>query len=353
MPRRIRSGLQEIVLENINDAVIAIDKDGKVVIFNKMASQVFNTPQGDALGKKVWEVLKFSQFNKILMQTVKEQDAKAREQIILFPDNRLFQIRIFRARQEDSKLLGAIAILKDLSEFSRIEKAVNSYVANISHELKTPLTSIKGYVETLLESAYYSNPDISQRFLHIINEETNRMTRMIMSMLQMVSMESGQDKLELTAKPVLPLIENAVKVLHPIAQQKNIDITLEVPGDLPPVLVNEDKIKQAFINVIDNAIKFTGLVQPGTVTIEARDEDKHLRVNFIDTGIGIDPKHKEKIFERFYRVKEGPSAELGGTGLGLSITREIIEEHHGTISVESQPGKGTKVSITLPMASSS
>lgn len=350
MPRRIRSGLQEIALEYINDAVIAIDKDGKVVIFNRMASHVFNTPQDDAIGKKIWEVLRFSQFNKILMQTVKEQDAKAREQIILFPDNRLFQIKIFRARQEESKLIGAIAILKDLSEFSRIEKAVNNYVANISHELKTPLTSIKGYVETLLEGAYYSNPDISQKFLHIINEETNRMTRMILSMLQMVTSDSGQEKVEMHARAVLPLIENAVKVLHPIATQKNIEIKLEVPEDLPPVLVNEDKIKQVFINLIDNAIKFTGLMKKGMVTIEARDENRNLRVNVIDTGIGIDPAHIEKIFERFYRVREGPSAELGGTGLGLSITREIIEEHKGTITVESQPGKGTKFSITLPLA---
>lgn len=350
MPRRIRSGLQDIALEHINDAIIAIDRDGKVIIFNRIASQIFSIPQKEAEGKSIWDVLKFSQFNKILMQTVKEPDAKAREQIILFPDNRLFQIRIFRAKQEESKLLGAIAVLKDLSELSRIEKAVNKYVANVSHELKTPLTCIKGYVETLLEGSYYSNPEIIQRFLHIINEETNRMTRLILGMLQMATLESGQGKTELKAASIYPLLSDAAKVFQPVAQQKNIEIQLEVPEDLPPVIINPDKIKQVFINIIDNAIKFTGLMKKGTVRIEARDESKHLRINIIDTGIGIEEKHLDKIFERFYRIKEGPSAELGGTGLGLAITKEIVEEHKGTITAESQPGKGSKFSITLPLA---
>jgi two-component system phosphate regulon sensor histidine kinase PhoR len=352
MPRRIRSGLQDIVLENINDAVLAIDKDGKVIIFNAVAEKVFETTEKHALGKKIWEIIRFSEFNRIIMAAVKEAEAKTREQIILFPHDRLFQIKVFPARWDDSKLIGAIAILRDLSEFSRIEKAVNNYVSTVSHELKTPLTSIKGYVETLLEGAYYSDPEISRKFLQVINEETNRMTRLIMGMLEMATVGGAQQKLEVKPVPIHTVINDAVHVLMPIAQQNNIRLNVCVPDDLPYVLVNEDKIKQVFINLIDNAIKFTGLLKKGEVTIEARDENKYLRVNIIDTGIGIPPEHLEKIFERFYRVKEGPSSELGGTGLGLSITRDIIEEHKGTISVESTPGKGSKFNVTLPMAGS-
>lgn len=350
MPRRVKSGLQEIILESVSEAILAIDKDGKIVIFNNHAASLFGILQNDAEGKKIWEISKFSEFNKILMAAVKEQDAKTREQIILFPQNRLFQVKIFPARYEDSKLVGAIAVLKDLSEFSKIEKAVNKYVANISHELKTPLTSIKGYVETLLENAYYSDPEISRKFLHIINEETNRMTRLILSMLELATLNETKQKIERKAMSILPLINDAIRVLTPIAQQKNIILKIEVPDGLPYVLINEDKIKQVFINLIDNAIKFTGILKQGSVTVEARDENKFLRLNILDTGIGISQSHIDKIFERFYRVKEGPSAELGGTGLGLSITKEIIEEHEGTITVESEPGNGSKFSLTLPLA---
>jgi two-component system, OmpR family, phosphate regulon sensor histidine kinase PhoR len=350
MPQRVRSGLQEIVLESINDAVLAIDREGKIVIFNNGASEAFGVSQDRAVGKKVWDVVKFSEFNKIIMAAVKESDAKAREQIILFPHNRLFQTKIFPARWEETKLLGAIAILKDISELGKIEKAVNQYVANISHEFKTPLTSIKGYVETLLEGAYYNDPEISRKFLQVINEETNRMTRLILSMLELATLGGDQKKTELKALSIHPLINDAVRVLMPIAQQKNIEIKIEVPEDLPAVLINEDKIKQVIINLLDNAIKFTGLLNEGMVTIEGRDESRFLRINVIDTGVGIAPEHREKIFERFYRIKEGPAAELGGTGLGLSITREIIEEHQGTIAVESTPGMGSKFSITLPLA---
>jgi two-component system, OmpR family, phosphate regulon sensor histidine kinase PhoR len=352
MPRRVRSGLQEIVLEHINDAVLAIDRDGKIVIFNALASAVFETSEETALGKKVWEIIKFSEFSRILMSTVKESDARTREQIILFPHNRLFQVRIFQARGDDSKLLGAIAILKDLSEFSKIEKAVNKYVANVSHELKTPLTSIKGYVETLLEGAYYSDPEVTRKFLQVINEETNRMTRLILGMLELVRISGAPCQIELKPHSIYPLVHDAARVLIPIAQQNNINLSFKVPEDLPPVLVNEDKIKQVFINLIDNAIKFTGLKKEGHVVIEARDENKYMRISVSDDGIGIAPEHIDKVFERFYRVKEGPPAELGGTGLGLSITREIIEEHKGKITVESEVGKGTKFTITLPLAGS-
>ncbi|MDQ7826279.1 MAG: ATP-binding protein [Candidatus Eremiobacteraeota bacterium] len=352
MPRRVESGLQEIALENINDAVLAIDKNGKIVLLNRIAAELFKVTQEEAIGKKVWDVVRFSEFNKILMTQVKDSNAKTREQMILFPHNQLFQMKIFPARTLEDKLLGAIAILRDLSELSRIEKAVNQYVATISHELKTPLTSIKGYVETLLEEAYYTNPEISRKFLQIINDETNRMTRLIVSMLELATMGADKKKPHLKPMAISPLINDAVRVLTPIAQQKNITFEIQVPEDLPRVIADEDKIKQVFINVIDNAIKYTGILKKGTVKVEARDENKSLRINIIDTGIGIPEEHQGKIFERFYRVKDGPSSELGGTGLGLSITKEIVEECNGTIHVESQPGKGSKFTIILPLANS-
>lgn len=348
MPKKVLGRLQTTILDNLSEAVIAIDREGTVAVFNRMASLAFNLPQEKVTGQKIWDALKISDFTRAFSSMIKDSEPKYREQVILFPNERIYLARLLPARGKDGRVNGAIAILKDLMEFHNIEKAMNQFLANVSHELKTPLTSIKGFVETLLEGAL-ANEAVCRKFLQVINEETNRMTRLILSMLDMSSLDSRAGQLNLRSLSILQIINNAVNLLRPIAEQKGIAIEIAAPEDLPWVKVDEDRMMQVVINLLDNAIKFTGLLKKGKVRIEARDENKHLRVNVIDTGVGIPPEEKEKIFERFYRIKEGLSAELGGTGLGLAITKQIVEAHGGTIGVDSVPGKGSKFSFTVPL----
>lgn len=350
MSRRTESALQSFLLENLNDAAIAIDKSGKVVIFNAAASGVFKILREDAVGKKIWDVIPFSEFNKLLLDTAKSPSTRPVEKIIILNQNRPFQIKVMQARQAEHKTSGAVVILRDLSEYSAIEKAFNEYVANISHELKTPLTAIKGYVETLLDESYFSEPEISKKFLQIINDETNRMTRLIVSMLERSKPAAQRHKVHSSAVSVSEVLEEALTVLRPLAEQKNIELAIRVSPQLPPAAAEKDRLKQILINLVDNAVKYTSIKKNGLVTVEARDEGHNMKISVSDSGIGIAPQHQDKIFERFYRVAEGPSSQLGGTGLGLSITKELVEEMNGTIEFVSTEGKGSKFTVILPLA---
>ncbi|MFH0803007.1 MAG: ATP-binding protein [bacterium] len=347
MPRSALGRLNEILLDNLDDSVMAIDREGKVLAFNQAASELFSIPREKILKKSLWDALKMSDFTRTLIALVKEPEAKRRDMVVIFPGDKVFLADMLPVRGADGRLQGAIAILKDLTELRRIEQAMHHFVANVSHELKTPLTAIKGFVETLLEGAM-DDPEICHRFLHIINDETNRLARLIISLLDISSMAAHKE--ELKRKPVQfrQLLDKALKILEPLAARKNVAIEVLVSKKLPYISVDEDKISQVLVNLLDNAIKFTALKSKGSVTVEAQEENDGLRVSITDKGIGIPADEVDKIFDRFYRVKSGPSAELGGTGLGLSITRQIVEAHGGTIDVSSTFGQGSTFTFFLP-----
>jgi two-component system phosphate regulon sensor histidine kinase PhoR len=347
MPKKVQGKLTEILLENLIDAVIGIDKSGRIRIFNPMASQLFALAASEALDRKIWDVFRVTDFTRALISMVKESSAAPREQVILFPGERIFLSQLIPVRSEDGRLQGAVAILKDMTTLHQMEKDMTQFVGTVSHELKVPLTSIKGFVETLLEGAYTDGP-VCRKFLQIINEETNRLARLIVSLLNVSSGSGGEDRLEKKPIEIDKLIGGVVGLLQPIAAEKNLTLTLRAPEELPLVPADEDKIKQVIMNLLDNAIKFTGIMKEGSVIVELLRERKGIRVRVIDTGIGIPEEEHDKIFERFYRVKEGPAAELGGTGLGLSITKQIVEAHGGNLSLESAPGRGSTFSFLLP-----
>jgi len=347
MPKKVQGKLTEILLENLIDAVIGIDKSGRIRIFNPMASQLFHIPPQEALEKKIWDVFRVTDFTRALISMVKESTATPREQVILFPGERIFLSQLIPVRSEDGRLQGAVAILKDMTTLRQMEQEMTQFVGTVSHELKVPLTSIKGFVETLLEGAYSDAP-VCKKFLQIINEETNRLARLIVSLLHVSAGPSQEGQLDRKPMELDRLVENVVGLLRPIAGEKNLTLCLRAPEGLPLVPVDEDKMKQVFMNLLDNAIKFTGILKQGEVAVELTKERKGIRIKVIDTGIGIPPEEQDRIFERFYRVKEGPAAELGGTGLGLSITRQIVEAHGGTISLTSAPGEGSTFSFLLP-----
>ncbi len=347
MPRSALGRLNETLLDNLDDAVMAIDREGSVLVFNRASSELFAIPREKILRKNLWDALKASDFTRTLIALVKEPDARSREMVVIFPGDKLFLANMLPVRSPDGRLQGAIAVLKDLTELRRIEQAMHQFVANVSHELKTPLTAIKGFVETLLEGAM-DDPEVCRRFLHVINEETNRLARLIISLLDISSMAARKEGLSRKPVQFKNVLEKALKILEPLAARKNIKILLSISRNLPCIPLDEDKISQVLVNLLDNAVKYTSLKSGSTVTVEASEENGGIRVSIADKGIGIPPDEVAKIFDRFYRVKSGPSAELGGTGLGLSITRQIIEAHGGNISVSSVPGRGSTFTFILP-----
>lgn len=227
----------------------------------------------------------------------------------------------------------------------RMEEIMAQFVSNISHELRTPLTCIKGYVETLLEGAM-TNEGTLRRFLSIINEETQRLERLINDLLDLSIMESRKLKMHLEEIHIGPLIEDTATFLLTTAERKNISISTRVADPLSTVYADEDRIQQVLMNLIDNAIKYTS--QGGSIVISAGETNGFVTVSIKDTGVGIPLQDQERIFERFYRVDKDRSSGKGGRGLGLAIAKHIIDGHGGIIGAKSEVNKGSDFYFSLP-----
>lgn len=353
MAHRPTGKILRAIVENMSDAAIGIDKDGKILILNRQFRSIFDELSDEEIvGKKIWDVLEINDFTRSFISLVKESEPTPLEQMLPFPGNRVFLVKMLPVRGHDNRIVGALAILRDLTEMHRMELTVNEFVSMVSHELKTPLTSIKGFVETLLEGAL-NNPEVTRRFLQVINEETNRMTRLVINLLDLSNMLQ-QDRAEEVIQPVntSQFIREGVKLFEPIAREKGIVLDTRIPDNLPAIEVNPDRLRQVLLNLIDNALKYTGIKGAGgTVTVKVEKEEDKIKVSVSDTGVGIPPDEKDKIFEKFYRVTSGPASQLGGTGLGLSITSEIIKTYGGEIFVESKVDEGSTFTFTIPVIS--
>jgi two-component system phosphate regulon sensor histidine kinase PhoR len=241
---------------------------------------------------------------------------------------------------------GTILVFHDLTRLKQLERTREEFVANVSHELRTPLSLIKGYVETLLDGAR-GKPEVAERFLKIIERNTQRLDLLIQDLLTISALEAGRMKLSLHSVALRPLVEKIFTDLKPPADNKNITLI----NQLPELTATTDasRLEQVFANLLDNAIKY-GRAQ-GRVTVGGKNSDKgKIEVFVQDDGPGIPAESLDRVFERFYRVDKARSREQGGTGLGLSIVKHIVQAHGGEVWVKSEPGKGATFFFTLPSA---
>ena len=249
--------------------------------------------------------------------------------------------------RQDGKVVGALAMVEDITELRRLEQVRTDFVANVSHELKTPLTSIKGFVETLLDGAI-NNPQMAEKFLKIIMLEAERLTRLINDILSISKLESGMTE---TATERIQLDKMAFEVADMLrihAEEKQVTINAHRNKKPVYILGNPDHVEQMLINLIENAIKYN---KPGgSVTVHVFGNEHEANVTISDTGIGIAEEHLPRLFERFYRVDKGRSRSMGGTGLGLAIVKHIVRGMNGEIEVHSKLGEGTEFLVTLPIA---
>jgi two-component system phosphate regulon sensor histidine kinase PhoR len=242
--------------------------------------------------------------------------------------------------------MGTLIVLRDVTRLRRLENVRRDFVANVSHELKTPITSIKGFVETLMDGAYDDRED-ADRFLEIIARQVNRLDTIIEDLLTLSRLEKGTEDQTtgLVSESVRDVLQASIQMCEKKASDKNIDVQLECPNDLTAPM-NGHLLEQAIVNLVDNAVKYS---EPGgKVHVSANQDGDNLVIRVQDWGCGIARKHLPRLFERFYRVDKARSRELGGTGLGLAIVRHIALVHRGSVSVESEVGAGTTVSFTFP-----
>jgi two-component system phosphate regulon sensor histidine kinase PhoR len=238
-----------------------------------------------------------------------------------------------------------VLVLHDISELRRLERVRRDFVANVSHEFKTPLTAIQGFAETLLGGALDDTAN-RKRFVEIIRDHSARLARLTDDLLKLSLIEAGKLELEFRPVKVAGLLDSCLETTRLKAAQKQLTLSVECPASLPAVRGDARRLAEVLQNILDNAVQYTA--EGGTISIRARAEDHLVRIAVSDTGIGIPRDEQQRIFERFYRVDAARSREAGGTGLGLSIAKHLVEAHGGRIEVESEVGQGSTFSVLLP-----
>ncbi len=329
----------QTILNNMVEGVIAVDKDTKIVSVNPTIEKIFNISKKDAQGRFFLEAIRNSGIAEIISNVLKNGKVISEELSLSWPVQKTFQINVSPIYEKDS-VSGCLVVIYDISEIRKLETVRRDFVANVSHELKTPLTSIKGFVETLLEGAL-DDKENSRHFLEIIRDHANRLDNLINDLLSLSYMESKEVRLELAEINLKSLIQEVLSGFKAQLAKKTIEVKNELPQGLA-VTADKGRIEEVFTNLIDNAIKFNK--EKGFIKIYAQDSIFIVE----DSGIGIPNKDISRIFERFYRVDKARSRELGGTGLGLSIVKHIVELHGGSVGVESTEGLGSKFWFSLP-----
>lgn len=353
MAQRLKDTIRQIteernkikaILTSMNDGVIAVDRAGNILLINPAVERMFNVSYEQSMGKGVIEVVRNYELEKFLYRALDSGESMIGEMRILAPDLKFFRISTAPLTSETG-VVGVVAVMRDITAFKQVEKMKTDFVANVSHELRTPLTSIKGFVETLLDGAL-DQPETAVHFLEIINDETDRLNRLITDLLSLSKIEA--ERLEINKSPVDlgKLIDNTVSILSPQAGEKDIAITVKTADSLPVVQCDKDMVGQLLINLIDNAVKYTP--HGGTILVKAGPHANGVKVAVQDTGIGIPAESIPRLFERFYRVDKARSREMGGTGLGLAIVKHILEVHNGSIEVDSRIGNGSTFTFYLP-----
>lgn len=345
MIKEIRTQNQKLaaIFSSMIEGVIVIDKAGHVVSINPTVEKIFGVQKKEAEGKIFLEAIRNNDIADVIGAILKEGRAVSTEITLIYPVHRIFEVNatpIF----DNEAIGGCLVVIHDITEMRRLETVRRDFVANVSHELKTPLTSIKGFVETLLEGALEDKAN-SRDFLKIVQEHADRLNHLVDDLLSLSHLESKQITLKKESFDLKQQLEGVVSGFRSQLKRKAIEIKDDLPGRVP-VSADKDKIEQVLTNLIDNAIKFNK--EKGSIRIYAQEFDGKIKVFVEDSGMGIPEKEIPRIFERFYRVDKARSRELGGTGLGLSIVKHIIELHGGRVGVESTEGLGSKFWFTLP-----
>lgn len=335
----------ETILSSMVEGVIVINSKGTIEHASPNFCQLLELRSKETQDKLYWEVIWNQEINDSIKEALLHKRAVRKEINIIGPQESFFSMQISPVMDKDDRLSSLIAVFHDITELKKLEKIRADFVANVSHELKTPLTTIKGFVETL-KTSVKEDPAVLMRFLDIIDKQAQRLEDLVNDLLILSSIESKEVKMNIVAESLNKIIQPLVILQKKIIEDKGHHVSVDIPVDLPKVLVDRQRIEQVFLNLLDNAVKFTP--KGGLISIRAFWDKPYVRVEVKDNGVGIPAEHLARVFERFYRVDRARSREAGGTGLGLSIVRQIVAAHQGKIEVESSPDAGSTFRIFLP-----
>ena len=336
--------LRTLILANMTRGVIAIDAQHAIMDLNDSARRLLNLRNPAPEGTRIGEVTRYPELLSLIDASEKGSDPVERE---MSAGDVLLGMRATALKDVAGHRVGTLVVLSDVTLLRKLETVRQDFVANVSHELRTPITSVKGFAETLLDGAV-KDPETAERFLKIIVRQANQLESIIRDLLELSRLEQNSAQaLDRQLTPVAGILKNAIELCQSRAEERAVSLCLNCEDGLAAV-VHAGLMEQAVVNLIDNAIKYGAVGERAKVDIVAAREGACVCIKVRDYGNGIENKHVDRLFERFYRVDKGRSRELGGTGLGLAIVKHIVLIHKGTVSVESEIGKGSTFTIRLP-----
>lgn len=349
MTNELRENLKEVnrqkrqietILLHMTDGIIAFDIEGNIIHINPAATELLNLTENENTFDKIFNKLNID-IN--LEKTIYLENWTSSEQRVQVEDKYL---NIFFASFKDEQEIaaGVIAVIQDITEHVKLDNMRKEFVADVSHELKTPITSIMGYADTLLEGEY--DKETQDKFLNVIASEARRMAKLVTDLLILSRYDNNKVKKEITEFDLGDLVKKCQEKLQLEINKKGHEVECFVTANVPPVKADKDGIERVVLNIMTNSIKYTP--ENGNIKIYVGFVYNDAYIKIIDNGIGIPEEDLNRIFERFYRVDKARTREMGGTGLGLSIAKEILDQNNGSIDIKSEKGKGTEVVIRIP-----
>jgi two-component system phosphate regulon sensor histidine kinase PhoR len=335
---------RDAIFASMTEGVIALDMEGKIIDLNRAAANMLDLPT-DAVGIDLFGAIRNEDLQAFVKQIIKEKKQLEIELTLFGIQERHIQVR-GTALKSNGNIFGAVVVLSDFTRIRKLENFRRDFIADVSHEIKTPLTVIRGAVETLQEGAI-NEPESAEKFMDIITRHSDRLNALVHDILSLSSLErkTQNEERDFTPIKIANPVNTAVDLCREKAERKNVK--LEFESDCNAKIEGDCQLlEQAVINLIDNALKYSG--EKSDVKVSVRDAGDFAEVIVSDNGCGITSEHLPRLFERFYRVDKARSRKLGGTGLGLAIVKHITQLHKGTVNVESKPGKGSSFTIRLP-----
>ena len=337
----------ETILRYMADGLVAINVSGRIIHANQTAMRILKVEAED-LENKLYDEIIMNLKDDLVFEKLAEKCEGGVAAETFSSEGSTYAVRYDRFKDEKGSDIGIIMIIQDITERQKIEDMQTDFVANVSHELKTPLTTIKSYTETLLDGEL-ADAETAKNFLAIIDNEADRMNRLVKELLQLSRIDYKQEKWFKKEMNLTSLLKVCVKNIAMSAKTENQHLNcIFNPDDEIRVIADKDGIEQVILNILSNAIKYTKA--GGRIDIDAFIKNRKAHIVVTDNGIGIPEGEISRVFERFFRVDKARSRAKGGTGLGLSITKQIVEEHDGSIELQSRENRGTKVTVLLPAA---
>jgi two-component system, OmpR family, phosphate regulon sensor histidine kinase PhoR len=339
----------EAVLSSMKEGVIALDLDERIIKINQVAAAMFHKDPWEIENRSIQEAIRNTELQKFIKNALKNNEGLDCDIVFYQDKERILNIHSTTLLNSKEKRIGILVVLNDVTRLRHLENMRQDFVANVSHEIKTPLTAIQGFVETLLQDSNRT-PEDTNRFLSIIDRHVHRLVSMIDDLLNLSRIEGNKQKeITMVQTDLDDVIQTAVQMMEAKAEEKKIRIEFQYENSLSAEM-DAPLIEQAVVNLLDNAIKYSTF--GSTIEIHAAEKNGEILINIWDHGIGIEDEHIPRLFERFYRVDKARSRKLGGTGLGLAIVKHIMQAHNGKVTVESNPGKGSTFTLHFPMKSS-